>query len=69
MMDKIIEIAKEKEIEKIIGEYIPSAKNKMVENHYRDLGFKKLSIPDKSIWELEVKNYVNKNKIIKIGEY
>ena len=39
-LNVMVERAKEAGYKKIIGEYIPTAKNKMVENHYANLGFK-----------------------------
>jgi predicted enzyme involved in methoxymalonyl-ACP biosynthesis len=45
-------------IQKLIGVYKPTEKNKMVEEHYPNLGFVKVAAdPDGSTtWELEVKN-------------
>lgn len=70
MLDNLVKISKEKGIEKIIGEFIPSPKNSMVQNHYKELGFKLVENKENSTtWELEISKYENKNKIIKIGEY
>ena len=41
-LNTMVEYAKEKGYKKIIGEYIPTAKNKMVEQHYPGLGFAKI---------------------------
>ena len=35
------------------GEYVPTLKNKMVSDHYKDLGFKE----DKGLWVLDLKAY------------
>jgi FkbH-like protein len=45
-------------IEKLIGIYKPSEKNKMVEEHYPNLGFVNIAADrdGSTIWELEVKN-------------
>ena len=70
MLDSLVEICKTKDIEKIVGKYIPSSKNSMVKNHYMDLGFKLIEDNDNiTTWELDICEYKNKNEIIKIGEY
>lgn len=70
MLDCLVKISKEKGIEKIVGQFIPSAKNSMVKKHYEELGFKLVEDKeDLTTWELEISGYENKNKIIKIGEY
>ena len=58
-------------IEILVGEYIPSSKNGMVKEHYKELGFKEICKKENetTIWELNVENYKNQNKLIKIGEY
>lgn len=42
VLNTLVEIAKDKGYKHIIGEYLPTAKNKMVENHYSSLGFKRM---------------------------
>ena len=42
------------------GEYIPTAKNEMVANHYENLGFQKAN----GFWELDCKKYSNKKTYI-----
>ena len=70
MLDSLVEICKTKDIEKIIGKYIPSSKNSMVKNQYMDLLFKLIEDNDNiTTLELDVCEYKNKNEIIKIGEY
>ena len=70
MLDCLVKISKEKGIEKIVGQFIPSSKNSMVKKHYEELGFKLIeNKEDLTTWELEIFEYENKNKIIKIGEY
>ena len=45
-LNTMVEFAKEKGYKRIIGEYLPTPKNKMVEQHYPDLGFvKKEGVP------------------------
>lgn len=41
-LNTMVEVAKEKGYKKIIGEYLPTPKNKMVEQHYAGLGFTKI---------------------------
>ena len=56
VLNKIVEFSRARNFQKIIGERIPTKKNKLVENHYQDLGF----ILRNNFWELEVSNYQNK---------
>ena len=41
----------------IIGEYLPTSKNKMVEQHYPNLGFEKVDGSATLLYELDVYNY------------
>jgi len=55
MLDKLVETALERGAKKLVGRYIRSAKNDMVAEHYRNLGFRCVSSsPDGSetLWEL-----------------
>jgi FkbH-like protein len=52
-LNKIVELAKEKGFNRIIGEYIPTKKNAIVKNHYSDLGFKR----EGEEWILELTNF------------
>lgn len=56
-LNTIVECAREKGYKKIIGEYIPTAKNKMVESHYEGLGFMKVDVPDRILYELDVASF------------
>jgi len=53
VLNKIVSIAKELGCEKVIGEYIPTPKNEIVSNHYKDLGFKAID----DFWYLKVEDY------------
>lgn len=53
VMDEIILALKGKSIKFLVGEYIPTDKNRMVSNHYSDLGFAK----EGDLWRIEVSNY------------
>jgi len=61
VLNHLVEKAREMGVKKIVGEYLPTAKNKIVENHYRDLGFEPLG---KNCWELEVESYEAKAHFI-----
>lgn len=63
--NEIIKKLRTLKIKKIIGTYIPSKKNKVVENIYEELGFLKLNDDmDKHRYELVIENYkINKTKI------
>jgi FkbH-like protein len=56
ILNIIAEAARNAGFSMIKGEYIPTAKNEMVRNHYSDLGFK----PEGGYWLLSVKDYTNK---------
>lgn len=60
-LNTIVNYARENGFEKIIGEYIPSAKNGMVKDHYKDLGF----TADGDLWELDVDTYSDRKCFIK----
>ena len=71
MFDFLIKYCKENDIEKIYGYYYKTAKNNMVKDFYKELGFEnELLEEEKSIWSLEISSVSeNKNKVIEIGEY
>jgi len=68
MLDRLVYECGKCNIEKIIGYYYPTAKNKMVKEFYATLGFIKTSEDEKgnTVWEYEVKNHKQKNNVIKI---
>jgi len=71
MLDALIERAREKGIARIHGNYIRTAKNAMVEDHYSKLGFSPQSIAvdgNSSIWVLPVAGYELRNTHIQTGE-
>ncbi len=59
ILNNIVEIAKKNNFDTILGEFIPTKKNVIVKNHYKDLGFKK-----GKYWELNVKNFTPKKCFI-----
>ena len=54
-LNTIVEYAKEHGFKRIIGEYIPTQKNRMVKEHYPNLGFAPIS---ENVYSLDVENYV-----------
>ena len=69
MLDSLVKAAKNRGVEKLVGEYIPTAKNKMVKRFYPDtLGFRLVYEDDDGLakYYLDITNYENKNKYIAI---
>ena len=56
-LNTMVEKAKAAGYKKIIGEYLPTPKNKMVENHYTGLGFTKIEGAKTAQYELNVNEY------------
>ncbi|HEY2841734.1 MAG TPA: HAD-IIIC family phosphatase [Pirellulales bacterium] len=55
LRNKLVEIARERGLRQIVGEYIPTAKNVIVKDHYQNLGLTKFSEDDgRTRWRLEV---------------
>jgi FkbH-like protein len=71
MFDVIVEECKKKEIDLIYGYFYKTQKNKMVKDHYRNLGFEAIEeSDDQSKWVIEVSKVIEKkNKFIARGEY
>jgi len=59
-LNSIVELAKANGYDQIIGEYIPTSKNELVKDHYKNLGFQ----PDNDVWKLEVNSYKQKENFI-----
>jgi FkbH-like protein len=59
-LNSIAGYAKENGFAYLKGEYIPTAKNEMVKDHYKKLGF----YEDDGCWKLDVANYKNKKCFI-----
>lgn len=55
-LNTMVELAKAKGYKQIIGEYIPTPKNKMVESHYPNLGFTKIESESQQ-YVLDLENY------------
>ena len=61
----MVERARAAGYKKIVGEYLPTSKNKLVENHYSLLGFTKIEGATSSKYILDVNSYQNKDTFIK----
>lgn len=61
VLNTLVEYALENAYEEIIGEYIPTAKNEMVKNHYASLGF----TADGEFWKLKTAGYQNNITFVK----
>ena len=59
-LNTMVEKAKEAGYRKIVGEYLPTPKNKMVENHYTGLGFTPIEGAATAQFELNVNEYKNR---------
>lgn len=66
VLNTIVERAREAGYKRIIGEYLPTAKNKMVEQHFPSLGFKKVEGAPTAQYELFVDQYTPKNCFIEV---
>ena len=64
-LNTMVERAHKAGYKRIIGEYLPTTKNKMVEQHYPGLGFTKIEGVLTAQYELNVENYQRKECYIK----
>src|SRR4051794_20017569 len=70
MLDTLVELCRERGISRIIGQYLPTPKNKLVAEHYKSLGF--LPFPEEeegqsgSRWFLLVESYVPQTGHIRV---
>lgn len=55
VLNTIVELAKKEGYKKLVGEYLPTAKNGMVKDHYKNFGF----VEVEGRWELDLTNYQN----------
>ena len=56
-LNVMVDVARGKGYKRIVGEYIPTAKNKMVSDHYSSLGFKAIEGCDSKQYELDIQHY------------
>ena len=67
MLDELVKQCAEKGVSEIVGYYYKSAKNSMVSNLYEKFGFiLSEANSEDTVWKLDILNYGNKNKFIKI---
>ena len=60
VLNSIVTLAKESGFKKLVGEFIPTAKNKMVKDHYKNFGFTEVN----DLWELDLDSYVVRKSFI-----
>ena len=63
-LNTMVEAAKANGYKKIVGEYIPTPKNKMVESHYSGLGFTTVEGAATALYKLDVDSYQNRECFI-----
>ena len=69
MLDELVSKCKDQDVTEIIGYYYKRAKNSMTSDLYEKFGFRLIRQNDEdTVWKLDVSNYENKNKFIKIAE-
>ena len=68
MLDEFVRRARKNGANRLVGYYIKSAKNAMVQDFYPKLGFSAFgeNDGDDTVWELDISNYKNKSKYIKL---
>ena len=69
MLDVLVDGARAMGVERLSGTYLRTAKNAMVEEHYKTLGFaldSKAEDGSKSVWSLSVLSYTPRTKHIRI---
>ncbi len=57
LLDQVVNIAKVNKIKTVIGEFIKTNKNQIVEDHYKKLGFMQIDNNDFFNWKLQIKKY------------
>lgn len=67
MLDRLVGESRRCGINKLVGYYYPTAKNKMVKNLYSDFGFEKISEDEdgNAVFELPIEGYEKKCSVIK----
>ncbi len=67
IFNEILNIAKENKAKFVVGEYIRTKKNKLVENLYQDYGFENTERSDEgSLWRIEVSGFSDLDTSIKV---
>lgn len=60
VLNEVVEIARQNKCNRVVGEFIPTAKNELVKDHYKKLGFSE----NGKYWELLPENYNFKKTFI-----
>jgi FkbH-like protein len=70
MLDSLVERARQKGVTRLVGYYLPTAKNGMVADHYEKLGFLLVQQDNVTgtVWSLDVTTYTPHSRHIKILE-
>jgi FkbH-like protein len=71
MLDGLVERARQKDVKRLFGYYLPTEKNRMVADHYEKLGFSLITRDDTcgaTVWSLDVSKYETRSVHIKILE-
>ena len=71
MLDSLVERARDRNIKTLLGYYIPTAKNGMVQDHYEKLGFTLVTqeeATNSTVWSLNVTSYQPRSRHIRILE-
>ena len=63
-LNTMVDAARSRGYKKIIGEYLPTLKNGMVKDHYKNLGFVLIPGCMTSQWVLDLKTYINQKCFI-----
>lgn len=61
ILNHIVNIVKKRRAKEIIGEYLPTRKNSIVKDLYKNLGFRQ----EDNLWVLDIENYHKKKTFIK----
>jgi FkbH-like protein len=66
LLNYLCELARQRELKHILGEYIPTARNDLVRNHYAELGFEKIeeNTDGHTVWRLSLADYKPQNTFI-----
>jgi predicted enzyme involved in methoxymalonyl-ACP biosynthesis len=65
VLNQIAQQASKIGVKKIIGEYLPTAKNGLVKGHYNELGFTKCDGED-NLWILNLESYSDYSTFISL---
>ena len=60
VLNAIVDLAKSNGYSVLLGEYLPTEKNEIVRDHYKDMGF----TPVDGLWQLEVESYEKKKNYV-----